>query len=147
MPIGQTTRPILLADANLDDADLFRRAVRASGFENPFHAVHSAAAALNYLRGEGQYADRTRFPLPHLLLLDPNLPGQSGWEVLRWVRERPELGALVVIMLGGDGSPADKEMARRFGANAYHPKPSTTEELERLVKRLCEFWLLGGGMP
>ena len=144
MPIGQTKRTILLADDNLDDADLFRRAVRAGGFENPFHAVHSAAAAINYLRGEGQYADRSKFPLPHLLLLDPNLPGQSGWEVLRWVRERPELGALVVIMLGGDGSPADKEMARRLGANACHPKPSTTEDLERLVKRLCEFWLLGG---
>ena len=146
MPTGSSSRPILLADDNPDDEEIIRRALRASGFQNPFHAVHSASAAVNYLRGEGQYADRSKFPMPQLLLLDPNLPGQSGWAVLRWVRERPESNSLIVIMLGGDGSPAEKDLAHRLGANACHQKPFTPHELSELVKRICEFWLLGGSL-
>ena len=82
--------------------------------------------------------------MPYLLVLDPNMPGKSGWEILRWIRERSEFNPLVVIIYGGAGSPAEQAMATQYGANGYHTKPSTTGELEKLVARLSDFWLAGG---
>src|SRR5438128_2160196 len=99
-----SNRQILLVDASPDDADLFRRALQRVDFGNPFHVVQSGEEAIKYLRGEGQYADRARHPVPYLLLLAPNLPGKSGWDVLRWVRGRSELNRVIVIIFGGAGS-------------------------------------------
>jgi len=75
--------------------------------------------------------------LPDLLLLDSEMPGKSGCEVLKWVRERPELSAVAVIILGGSGSPNEEDTAYRLGALGYHTKPETTEELEHWLKRIC----------
>ena len=134
------SKVILLAEDTRDDVELFRRALQRSGLQNPLHVVRNGDEAINYLLGEGQYADRARFPMPHLLLLDSKMPGKSGCEVLKWVRERPELSAVAVIILGGSGSPNEEDTAYRLGALGYHIKPATTEELEHLVKRICGNW-------
>jgi CheY-like chemotaxis protein len=138
------SRPILLAGANREDEELFRRALRKAGFQNPVHAVHTGDEAISYLSGEGQYADRARFPTPHLLLLDPNIPGKDGWEVLRWVREGREFSAVAIVIFGGSGSALEEYKAHFFGANAYHPKPSMSEEFDTVVKQIAECWLLPG---
>src|SRR5438309_1725785 len=128
MARSSNNRVVLLAEDNGDDADFFCRAFRAAGFEQPLHTVNNGEEALSYLRGEGQYADRARYPVPYLVVLDANMPGKSGWEVLEWVRRRPEFGALVVIIVSGDG-PDGEEMATRLGANGYHRKPPSLAEL------------------
>jgi len=119
---------------------MFRRAYRKAGFQMPLHIVHDGVEAVSYLLGEGQYADRTKFPMPHLLLLDSQMPMMSGCEVLEWLRGRPEFKELIVIMLGGSGSPNEEAMALRLGATSYHIKPQTPAELEQLVKRICGNW-------
>ena len=133
---------ILLAEDSRDDEEFFRRALQKTGFLNPVHSVHSGDEAIKYLRGDGQYAHRAKFPLPHLLVLDLNMPGKGGWEVLRWVRQQPEISALLVIILGGSGSPAEEEMAQRLGATGYHPKPATPAELEQFAAQIGRAWLL-----
>ena len=137
------SRPILLAEASREDEELFRGALYRTGLQNPVHSVHSADEAIKYLGREGHYVNRDLFPTPQVLVLDPNLPGKSGWEVLKWVREQREkldLTALVVIILGGSGSPAEEDMAFRLGAMGYHIKPQTSEELEQVIKRICGSW-------
>jgi CheY-like chemotaxis protein len=135
------SRPILLADDNPDDGEFLRRAFRKNGFENSLHHVLSGDEAINYMRGEGQYANRAKFPRPHLLLLNPNMPGTGGWEVLQWVRERSEFNAVISIIFGGSDSPAEATRARELGANAHHSKPAAAEELDRLVTRIGQSWL------
>ncbi len=144
IPMSSASRPILLADDNRSDADLFGRALRRLGFQNPFHVVHSGEEVINYLRGEGQYANRAKFPMPQLLLLDSNMCGMSGLEVLQWVRLRREFSALPVIIFGGSGNTAEEAAAYRLGAAAYHRKPALAEEFDRVVKRIAELWLLAG---
>ena len=141
-----SARQILLVDDSHDDAEFFQRALQKLGFQNPFQVLYHGDEAINYFRGEGQFADRKKYPVPYLLLLDPNMPGKSGWEILRWLRQRPEFNTLVVIIFGGAGSPAEREMATQYGANAYHTKPSTTGELEKLVTQIGDFWLAGGAL-
>ena len=101
---SSNNRAVLLAEDNPDDADFFRRAFRAAGFEHPLHTVNNGETALSYLRGEGQYSDRARYPVPSLLVLDPTLPGKSGWEVLAWVRQSPELSTLPVVIFSARGA-------------------------------------------
>jgi CheY-like chemotaxis protein len=139
--MGSNCRPILLADDNADDAELVRRAFRKNGFENSLHHVLSGYEAINYMRGEGQYANRAKFPRPHLLLLNPNMPGTGGWEVLQWVRQRSEFNAVIVIMFGGSDSPAEATRARELGANAHHSKPAAAEEFDQLVNQIGQSWL------
>jgi two-component system response regulator len=127
-----------------EDAESFERALRSCQLENPLHVVDTAEEAISYLRGEGRYANRSAHPLPHLLVLDGNMPNKKGMDVLHWIKQRPELDRFAIVILAGDGSSADEDMARRLGVHAYHAKPATPEELEKLVKRIGEFWLLGG---
>jgi len=141
-----SSRPILLADDNPGNAELLRHALQRTGTQNPLHAVSSGDEAISYLRGEGQYANRAKFPVPHLLLLEPDMPGRSGWEVLQWVRERPKFSLLLVMIFGGSGSQAEEDRAYQLGANACHTKPSVAGELDKVVIRIGQFWLLSGNL-
>ena len=136
--------PILLADDSQNDVDIFRRAFRKAGFQNPLHVVRDGSEAISYLLGEGQFADRTKFPMPNLLLLDSHMPRKGGCEVLEWLQGRPEFKELIVIMLGGSGNPNEKDTALRLGAKGYYIKPQTPDKLEHLIKRICGNWHLPG---
>ena len=140
-----TERTILLVDDSVDDTMLIRRAFKSAGFENPLQTVPSAHIALQYLRGEGSYADRAKFPFPHLLLLDHRMPGMSGWEVLEWIRKQPVLNSLPVIIFSGSDSPGDEKKATEMGATAYIAKPVSFTQFVDAIKRIAEFWLLSPG--
>jgi CheY-like chemotaxis protein len=141
---GSEVRPILLVNDSREDVNLFRSALRKMGYQNPFQAVQSGEEAFQYLRGDGPYANRKKHPLPHLLLLDPNMPGISGWEVLEWLRARPEFDPVVAIMFGGTGSLEEIDRAHRLGANGCQGKTTTTAECEELVNRIGLHWFTDG---
>jgi CheY-like chemotaxis protein len=88
------------------------------------------------LAGVG-YADREKFTLPCLVLLDLMM----GFDVLKWVREQPELKTLIVIILSSSQLKPDIERAYQLGANAYLVKPSTPPELRELATGINQFWL------
>src|SRR5262249_31914536 len=90
---------ILLAEDSPDDVFLIRSAFKKSGFPDPIYVVSNGEQVLQYLKGEGSYADRKEYPVPHLLLLDLNMPRLNGFEVLSWIRGRQEWMCLPVIVL------------------------------------------------
>src|SRR5689334_484957 len=105
-------RPILLVEDSDDDAMFFQRAVQDAGRKNPVHIVRSAMEATSYLRGEGEYANRSKHPVPHLVVLDLSLPGDGGLDFLRWIRSREQFMQIPVAILGGTGSPAEQDEAQ-----------------------------------
>src|SRR3979409_1313683 len=98
MPAPSPKRTILVADDRPDNAQLLKAAFRKAGCDNPVHTVCRGEHAVQYLKGEGEYADRTKYPIPNLTLIDLRMPGMSGWEVFRWLRQQPEFKALPVIV-------------------------------------------------
>jgi CheY-like chemotaxis protein len=144
--VALADRTVLVVDDSAADVHLIRAAFQKSGFNNAIHAVSDPEAALRFLKGEGDYADRVKFPFPHLIILDHGMPGDAV-EVIRWVRRRPDLQFLAVVVFTGSANPDYEKEARNAGANAYHVKPQSFQEFVTVIKRIADFWLLGGPLP
>jgi CheY-like chemotaxis protein len=137
---------LLLIEDEETDALLFQRALDSAGIELQCEVVTNGPDAIGYLAGDGRFTDRGRFPLPALVLLDLNLPGWSGCEVLRRIR-KDHGRALAVIILTASRERRDIMSAYELGANAYVVKPGTMTDLKLLVKDLCTFWLRHNQLP
>jgi CheY-like chemotaxis protein len=103
--------------------------------------VEDGERAMAYLSGLGIYADRDRFPLPSLILLDLKMPRATGFEILKWIRKHPELGQLPVLVLSGSELQDDIRRAYDVGANSYLVKPLGFEALVGLVTRINTSWI------
>lgn len=73
---------------------------------------------------------------PDVLILDVMLPGKSGYDILRELREHPDTSALPVLMLTARGQSKDREMAERAGVNAFMAKPFSNSEMLEAVRSL-----------
>ncbi|HEU5125708.1 MAG TPA: response regulator [Verrucomicrobiae bacterium] len=129
IPDPFSRRTILLVDDNEDDIFIMRTVFRKVGISNPVQVLTNGEEAIHYLSGEGAFADRERFPLPAIILLDLNMPRVNGFEVLNWIRKQPGLKRLIVEVLTASSRPGDVERAFDAGANSYLVKPSRMEEL------------------
>ena len=139
--MSATRKQILLAEDDPNDVLLLRRAFRGTGLPEPELVVSDGEEAIAYLEGSGGFADRERYPLPSLLLLDLKLPRRSGFEVLEWVRRRAGMSNLPVVVLTSSRQPADIDRAYELRANSYLVKPATLEGLREMVRALDLYWL------
>ena len=144
---GLRDSAILLVEDDEADILLLRRAFRNAHIANPLIEVRDGQAAIQYLSGEGDYAERTRYPIPFMVLLDLRLPKLSGFEVIAWMRDQPQLANLVVVVLTASDHVPDVTKARDLGANSYLVKPGNFEELVEMVKRIKGRWLLLDRLP
>ena len=130
---------ILMVDDSEDNLFLMRAAFEMAQCPHPLQEVHNGEAAIAYLKGEGPYADRQRFPLPTVMLLDLNMPKKNGFEVLAWVRAQPVLKRLAIIILTASMRAEDVERAFDLGATAFLVKPLGLEELTAMLRCLGDW--------
>jgi CheY-like chemotaxis protein len=131
---------ILLVEDDENDVVLIQCAFQKAGLNPTLKTVRNGAEAIEYLSGEGRYADREQFPMPFLLLLDLRMPGTDGFEVLRWVRAAAELKRLLVVVLTSSNLQADVDRAYELGANSYLVKPVEFDQMVNLVRRFEAYW-------
>jgi CheY-like chemotaxis protein len=131
---------ILLVEDNPDDVLLIQRAFQKAGLRDALKVVRDGAQAIEYLSGSGLYADRRRFPLPFLVLLDLKMPGTDGFDVLQWARAQPDLKRLLIVVLTSSNLQTDVDRAYELGANSYLVKPVGFEETVNLVQRFEAYW-------
>jgi CheY-like chemotaxis protein len=120
---GAGARTILLVEDEPDAVVLLRRAFSKASVPFPIRHARDGEEAVEYLSGLGVYGDRARHPLPSIILLDLRLPRRSGFEVLEWLRARPDIGRIPVIVLTTSEQPRDRRRARELGANGFRTKP------------------------
>lgn len=125
--------PILAVEDNPDDLFLLESAIEKTELKGQVQIVRDGIEAIEYLEGLGRYADRNRFPVPSLVLLDLKLPRRSGMDVLEWMRGRPETERIPVIVLSASSSETDIRSAYDLGAMSYHVKSISVEELFALM--------------
>lgn len=127
---------ILVAEDNRIDAKLIRMAFQIEGDpEVDLTVVDTGTKALAYLSGEPPYQSA---PKPDLVILDWNLPGRSGMEVLRAMRDDRELRDLPVVMFSSSPSEVAEEQARRadMAADAYFTKPFDYDEFVTVARTI-----------
>lgn len=89
---------ILQVEDEANEVFLLQRAFLQAGIANPVQVATDGEMAIEYLSGLGAFADRKKYPLPGLVLLDLKLPRRSGREVLQWIRSQPGLKKIIVIV-------------------------------------------------
>jgi CheY-like chemotaxis protein len=136
-----------LAEDNSTDALMVQRAFKKANLHNTVQVVEDGDKAVAYLAGDGFFADRERYPVPVLLLLDLKLPRRSGLEVLEWLRQQPVLKRLPVVVLTSSQDRFDINRAYDLGANSYLVKPVAFDPLLEMVKTLGLYWVLLNEKP
>ncbi len=131
----------LLVEDSETDAILIRRAFVKGNIVNPLQVVTNGDQAFAYLKGEGPFANRVEYPLPELVLLDLKLPGIDGFQILRWIRQQPELKALRVVVLTSSDRIQDVNLAYQLGANSFLVKPVDFERFVEISQALKGYWL------
>ena len=130
----------LIAEDDPDTQLLIQRAFKQADLAAPVYFADDGEQTIEYLAGRGQFADRGRFPLPVILLLDLKMPFKDGFDVLRWIRAHPNFRKLVVIMFSGSSLERDVEQAFELGVNSFVMKPVSFSELLQVIMAIHHYW-------
>ena len=133
--------PILLAEDDENDIALMGRALKRAGVPNPVSVVRNGQEVVDYLAGAGKFAERDKHPMPRLLLLDLKMPWMDGFDVLAWLRARPQYNALPVVVLTSSKLQTDIDKSRELGVYDYRVKPQSFDDLVRLLDDVRTCWL------
>jgi CheY-like chemotaxis protein len=124
---------VLVVEDDDDDFFLTERVLRRFTKGRILH-VESGRAALDYLAGNGAFADRTRHPLPNVILLDLKMEQMNGHEVLAAIRANPPQPLPRIFVLTGSDEPKDREMVKNSGVAAgYIVKPLSAEHVASIL--------------
>lgn len=134
------SQPILLVEDSPEDFETTERALRKSGLKNPIFRCADGDEALDFLYRRGRYSDPQTSPRPGVILLDLNLPGTDGREVLSEVKTDPNLKQIPVIVLTTSKDERDIEVCYRCGANSYIQKPVDLDGFMKAIERLNDYW-------
>jgi CheY-like chemotaxis protein len=138
MPSARTEPiEILLVEDSPDDADLTIDALRDGRVRNRITHVEDGVEAMAFLRREGKHAEA---PRPDLILLDLNLPLKSGHEVLREVKQDPDLRRIPVVIMTSSDDEKDILAAYNSHVNCYVTKPVDLDQFIGVVKSIEHFW-------
>src|ERR1043166_512878 len=132
---------ILVVEDEHNDVFFLEYAFQTAGITNPLQAVEDGQQAIDYLAGKGKYADRSKYPLPCLILLDIKMPVKTGFDVLRWIQRQPALQAISVLVLPSSRERNDVNLAYQLGARSYLVKPLSISERLELAKVIKCYWL------
>lgn len=122
---------------NPGDVRLVEEAILEGGLWMDICVVGDGVEAMAFLRKQGSYTD---VPSPDLVLLDLNLPGKDGWEVLAEVKEDPILRSIPVVVLTSSNHERDVQMAKELHADGYIIKPGSLDQLIAVMRSLENSW-------
>lgn len=132
---------ILVVDDDIDERLLTQRLLRkvmASG--TMVNVVSSGDQAIAYMVGEDEYADRGKYPFPTLVITDLNMKHGDGFDVLEFLQNNPEWSIIPRIVYSSSNHDDDVRTAFLLGVSAYHVKPPTPLETDKLLRSLVEYW-------
>ena len=135
---------VLLVEDNPADADLMRETIEGSKLRLDLSTVKDGVEAIQYLRGEGAFANAKR---PDLILLDLNLPRMNGRQVLASVKGDADLRGIPVVVLTSSSAEQDIVQSYNLGANCYVIKPVDLKAFQSIVKQVENFWFTVVKLP
>lgn len=135
----QSARPIeiLLIDDDDDDVRLMCKSLEQDRILNSIHRVEDGVVAMDYLRRRGQFVDAAR---PDLILLDLNMPRKDGREVLKEIKEDPQLRMIPVVVLTTSDDERDIFQSYEYRASSYVTKPVDLLQFRNVLQSIKDYW-------
>ena len=146
-------RRILMVEDNPQDEMLTLRSLKKVNLANEVAVVRDGRQALDYLFGEGEFAELAGQALPAVMLLDLGLPKVGGLEVLARLRSDPRTALLPIVILTSSDEEQDRLQSYLKGANSFVRKPVDFAEFAETVASLGVYWMAineppqAGGRP
>lgn len=135
---------LLIVDDDLGQVVLIKELLSVLGLSHHLHHVQDGLLALQFLRAEAPYQNA---PRPHLILLDLNLPGKHGCEVLQEIKSDPALRSIPVIIMSTSRSSEDIQACYHSHANAFISKAADLDAAIQVVSAIDRFWLQTVELP
>ncbi len=137
---------ILLVDDSEDDIIMAQKVFAKLNFPHTLAVACSAAEALDCLNCAGKHAGK-KAPAPDLILLDINMPGMDGLELLKKLKADKSLKKIPVIMLTSSASRDDIRKSFENGAASFLTKPSNFEGYRELMAQFSKYWMSVSALP
>lgn len=132
---------ILIADDDENDAFAITRTLTNAGIKNLSKRVSDGAEVIAYFKGDGQYSDRKKFPLPGVLLLDLKMPRFGGFAVMEWLNDRRlARNSTLVVFVSGCYNDENLRRACSLGVRSYLIKPCKVNDIWTLAQAYPSFW-------
>jgi len=128
---------VLYIEDNANEADVFARLMRKKLQPIAYKIANSGTEMLQYLQEAGEQDDR----LPRLILMDINMNGMNGFDVIQELRSNNRTRLVPIIAFSTSDSPSDVRKAYQLGVNAYLIKPGGYQSTGELLERTFAFWL------
>lgn len=138
---------ILLVEDSMEDAEMTVRALKKVNLANRLIHLEDGQEALDYLFGEGRFADRDLSKQPKVILLDIKMPRVDGIEALRRIKLNENTRRIPVVIMTSSGEEKDMLASYSLGVNSYVVKPVDFESFAKAVSELGLYWLLTNQTP
>ncbi len=133
-------KTILIVEDSPEDYEATRRAFESAGLKDVLHHCDDGDDALDYLYRRGHYQYLQGQPYPKLILLDLNLPGTDGRDVLAEIKSDETLKVIPTVALTTSTDKRDVQLCYKYGVNSYVHKPVDLKGFKRAILRLKEYW-------
>jgi CheY-like chemotaxis protein len=133
-------QPILIVEDSDEDFEAFTRIMQHFSYCNPLYRCCDGDEALEFLYQTGDYNNPTLAPRPIVILMDLNLPGTDGREVIQQVKQDDSLKSIPIVVFTTSSSPKDIETCYNHGVNSYLLKPIGTEALTNTIRNFFDYW-------
>jgi len=130
---------VLLVEDNEADIDLVKTGLEEAGSSIKLHVKSDGREALRFLDAQK--------PRPDLVILDLNLPGANGFDILESMKSNPDLREIPVVVFSTSTASRDIRKAYGLSANSYVKKPSDLDEYDRAVGAIRQFWMETAALP
>ncbi len=131
---------LLAIEDDENDAFFLERAFQEAGAPGRVIVLSSGRQAIEYFKGEGEFADREKFPFPTLIITDLKMNGGDGFDVLQHLKTHPLSRVIPVVVMSGSNDEDDIKRVYAGGASCYLLKPADVRQLTALMKLLLDFW-------
>jgi CheY-like chemotaxis protein len=140
-------QPLLVIEDSDEDFAALTRMINKAQISNPIYRCEDGEEALEFLYHTGEYEDESLAPRPSLIVLDLNLPGTDGREVLAELKQNQDLQTIPVVIFSTSSNPKDVDTCYRCGISGYIVKPMNTDRLNQLVQTFLDYWFKTVQLP
>jgi CheY-like chemotaxis protein len=145
---AQKSLSLLIIEDSDEDFEALRRIInQVTPFPISIDRCLDGDDALDFLNQEGVYKNKNNITVPDLIILDLNLPGTDGREILVTIKQSRTLKIIPVVVLSTSANPQDIEDCYQSGVNSYMLKPMNISDLKDSVRTLLDYWLKAMVLP